>query len=259
MENSFTIDQILSNTKAARAEYLNKGFIHIKSVFCDDICKEAINSIESFESNQEASNSVDFVTETIDGKCYTKYFQGAYKLGQPLRKFFSLELLKIGSILLGGEKVYFADLEAHIRNPGGGEIPKHQDNFYFNLANALGMTCYIALSSQDKNTGGLNYIENSHSRVIPHKQSLCPGFSSSLENTDNKEISASNRVSSPLFEIGDVSIHHPNNIHYSKAVDKQSSRKFALSVRIFGQNEVQDMAGLARYRKLLEKNRTPYG
>tara|TARA_B100000674_G_scaffold479293_1_gene477510 strand:- start:10297 stop:11076 length:780 start_codon:yes stop_codon:yes gene_type:complete len=258
MTASTSVDKILADTKGARDEFLSKGYLHIKSVFSEEMCNEAINSIEKFEGNLEKSNTIDFVTETINGKCYTKYFQGAYKLGQPLRKFYSWKLLQIGSILLGEQDVYFADLEAHIRNPGGGEIPRHQDNFYFNLSNSQGMTCYVALSSQDVNTGGLNYLENSHSRVIPHKQSLCPGFSSELSNNEKQEYNSNSIVRSPIFGIGDVSIHHPNNIHFSNPVDPDSPRKFALSVRIFGQDETIDAEGIARYQRLLAKNRAPY-
>jgi hypothetical protein len=250
-----SIQDVFGQPTVAQRRFAEKGFIHIKSVFNKEVCRKAIKSIDSFENGLEKSNSVALVTETIENKNYTKYFQGAYQLGDPLRRFFSFSLLKVGSILLDGRDVYFADLEAHIRNPGGGEIPKHQDNFYFNLSEALGMTCYIALNAHNTTTGGLNYIEASHRRVIMHDQSLCPGFSSSLEyNLDDPEV-RNKRIYRPEYGIGDVTIHHPNNIHFSEALEREADRRFALSARIFATEETRNLAGIERYQRLLNKNR----
>lgn len=238
------------------SHFRSDGFLHLKNVFSRDECSNAVNAIKEFEKNIDASNSVRLVTEKIDDEYYTKYFQGAFELGDPLRRFFSTRLLTIGSVLLGNEDVFFADIEAHIRNPGGGEIPKHQDNFYFNLKDAKGMTCYIALTPHNSESGGLNYIHRSHAMVLTHDQSLCPGFSSSLDSTDyTGKIEHGKRVFSPEYNIGDVSIHHPNNIHYSLPADKTCDRGFALSVRIFSMLEEKDMDGVERYRRLLTRNR----
>ena len=242
-----------------RELFMREGFLHLKSVFSADDCQNAITTIREFENNIDNSNSVEFVTETINDTVLTKYFQGAYKLGDPLRKFFSSKLLSIGVSLLQ-EDAYFADLEAHIRNPGGGEIPRHQDNFYFNLKGARGMTCYIALSEHNEDSGGLNYIRRSHEKVLDHDQSLCPGFSSSLnKDTIRENLINEPAIYSPNYAVGDVSIHHPNNIHFSRSSGPNAIRGFALSARIFAVNEERDPVGLARYKRLLEKNRSIYG
>ena len=250
-------EEVLQSPGKYQRIFQEEGFIHLSSVFSVDECQKAVVAIKKFEESLDSSNSVDLVTEDINGNILTKYFQGAYRLGDPLKRFFSSRLLSIGVSLLG-EEAYFADLEAHIRNPGGGEIPKHQDNFYFNLKDARGMTCYIALSTHNKDSGGLNYIRGSHSRVIEHSQSLCPGFSSSLEEKSDLELVAS-RIYSPDYMVGDVSIHHPNNIHFSKPSGLDVERGFALSARIFALGEVRDPVGVERYKRLLEKNRSVYG
>ena len=129
------------------------GVLHIKGVFNTQLCSEAIEEIISIESDITSSNTIQLVTEQIGGKTKTKYYQGIYQIGKSMRKFFNLKLLELASWLVEDNNVYYSDLEAHLRNPGGGSIPKHQDNFYFNLSNAKGVTCYIALSKHDKNTG----------------------------------------------------------------------------------------------------------
>ena len=255
----FHVEDFFDDQNKYRELFFREGFVHLKSVFSACQCENAIKTIQDFETRLDFSNSVELVTEDINGTVLTKYFQGAYKLGDSLRRFFSSKLLTIGVSLLK-EDAYFADLEAHIRNPGGGEIPRHQDNFYFNLKAARGMTCYIALSEHDKNSGGLNYIRGSHERVLEHDQSLCSGFSSSLTKEKiGEEISSNSRTYSPHYEIGDVSIHHPNNIHFSNPSGSNAARGFALSARIFALDEERDSVGMQRYKRLLGKNRSIYG
>ena len=162
----------------------NNGVLHIGSVFDDQVCKEAINSIINQEKELNHSNSVNLVTESINEEVLVKYYQNIYHLSPAFRKFFSKKILDVGKSILGKSDLYFADLEAHIRNPGGGSIPKHQDNFYFNLKKACGFTCYVALSQHDKNTGGLSYKLNSHAKVLNHSASSNPGFSSFLKDKD---------------------------------------------------------------------------
>lgn len=236
--------------------YMNDGVVHIKNVFDKKMCEDAIEEILHLESGISSTNSINLVTEDIGGKVHTKYYQGIYALGKSIRKFFSLGLLELTSWLINEDAVYFSDLEAHLRNPGGGDIPKHQDNFYFNLANAKGATCYIALSSQDKTSGGLSYLLGSHGSVVDHTPSRNPGFSSFLKNEDvRRERGDKIQTFSPVFEIGDVTIHHPNNIHFAEAAGLEVQRGFALSARVFSLNENIDPQGVARYKKLLEANR----
>lgn len=237
--------------------FREQGFVHIENFFKPDICLEAIGAINALETTLTASNTVNIVTEIIDNKVYVKYYQGIYSENPAFRKFFSLELLELASCLLQTSELYFADIEAHLRNPGGGEIPKHQDNFYFNLKNAVGLTVYIALSSHDANSGGLNYLSRSHSSVISHSPSSSPGFSSFVPDdllVAPKE--AARKVYTPKYNVGDISIHHPNNLHWSKPSPHTAPRGYALSARIFSLNETIDPEGRERYLKLLAKNRS---
>ncbi len=243
--------------KALKKAFDEDGFVHIKHFFDKRLCEEAIKTIVNHEISIGESNSKEAVTETIDGRVLTKYYQGAYGLGTALRKFFSLQLMLVGSALLDSDEIYFSDLEAHIRNPGGGEIPKHQDNFYFNLKSAKGLTCYIALNAHDENSGGLNYIRGSHERVIEHSGSLCAGFSSEIrDETQEFQEKKSLDIYTPNYSTGDITLHHANNIHFSKPVEDNLERRFALSARIFEATEDIDESGRQRYLRLLQKNRS---
>ena len=152
--------------------------------------------------------------------------------------------------------LYFNDMETHIRNPGGSAIPKHQDNFYFNLKNALGLTCYVALNQHNSETGGLNYISNSHTkRVISHDVSDEAGFSSFINEETVEKKNFKKGIYKPEYLTGSVTLHHPENIHFANKTSIESPRAFALSVRIFSASEEIDQQGIERYKKNLEKNR----
>lgn len=251
----FTKDECWNEPSTVHSFFRRYGFLHVKGFYEVEDCRLAIETIAGLEKNMEESNTVNLVTENIDGNTLVKYYQGIYPLSQVFRKFANLRLLKLAEILLGTEDLYYADLEAHIRNPGGGMIPKHQDNFYFNLASARGMTTYIALSDHNKESGGLNYKIGSHAKVIQHRLSKVEGFSSTIDDKNEEYMELSSGVYSPDYEAGDISIHHPNNIHWSDACPKQARRGYALSARVFDSHEVQDEKGVERYRLLLQQNR----
>ena len=118
------------------------------------------------------------------------------------------------------------------------------------------MTVYIALTEHNSSSGGLNYKLKSHEKVINHSLSAVEGFSSFIEdNFLDKEVLDSG-IYSPEYSVGDITIHHPNNVHWSKATPPDvANRGYAMSARIFDRNEVLDEKGLERYKKLLSLNR----
>ena len=251
----FSKSDCWNEPSVVRSFFRQYGFLHIGGFYDAEDCKLAIDTIEGLEDSLEASNTVSLVTENINGNTLVKYYQGIFPLSQVFRKFANLQLLKLAEILLETEDLYYADLEAHIRNPGGGRIPKHQDNFYFNLATARGLTTYIALSDHNKDSGGLNYKISSHEKVIQHRLSRVEGFSSAIDDDNNEFKELREGFYSPDYEAGDISIHHPNNIHWSDACPHDAKRGYALSARVFDSQEVQDEKGVERYRLLLQQNR----
>lgn len=249
--------EALSTPNDLKAFFEKYGFLHIAQFYEPSLCYSAQKVIEDYEQDLNESNKVELVTENIDGQCLIKYWQGIFGFNQAFRKFLNLRLLSLGSSLLSTENIYYSDLEAHIRNPGGGEIPKHQDNFYFNLKNASGMTVYIALTAHDSSSGGLNYKVKSHKKVVNHSLSKVEGFSSFIEDKSLEKEVVDNGIYSPDYSVGDISIHHPNNVHWSNpAPVNATSRGFALSARLFNIDESIDEKGVERYKKLLAKNRT---
>ena len=237
--------------------YNEYGVVQLRGLYDNSLCDEIIDDLCNFELELEASNTTAVVTETILNQVHLKYCQGIYGKSKAVNKAFSYKLLAIASALLGEQDIYFSDLEAHLRNPGGGPIPKHQDNFYFNLRIPCALTCYIALSHQDMNTGALQYIVGSHAKVIDHSFSDNPGFSSFIQDSCGDLAQIRNlTIFSPTYEAGDVTIHHPNNIHFANPVPLGSNRGYSLSARVFPLNSSIDDKALLRYKSLLSANRS---
>ena len=165
--NSFSYAQCFSDPNLVRNTFLDQGVLQVKNFFDPLLCSEAIGEILQSEKTLDTNmNQPGLVTESINDKNLIKYFQGLYSVSNVFRKFACLNLLKLGSIILDTEDVFCNDIEAHIRNPGGSSIPKHQDNFYFNLQNAIGLTCYVALNFQSSENGSLQYYAKSHHKRL---------------------------------------------------------------------------------------------
>lgn len=255
----YSYKKLIDDPKNIFKSFQENGVIHFDDIFEKNLCSQAINTLKDCEVElKDDTNKVGLVTENIENKIYIKYYQGLFSVDPVFRKFFSYKLMRIGKTLLQEEDLYFSDIETHIRNPGGSSIPHHQDNFYFNLANAKGLTFYIALNSHDINVGGLNYIVGSHiKRVIPHSLSSEAGFSSGISSSTIKDKGLKNKeIYQPVYLPGAITIHHPENIHYASPVKNNDQRSFALSVRIFSSSEIIDQEGVERYKKLLSKNRS---
>jgi len=59
----------------------------------------------------------------------------------------------------GRRGYFFKDNEIHFRHTGEKhDIPAHQVNFYFSLEKGKVLTCYVCLTNQNRNFGGLGFF-----------------------------------------------------------------------------------------------------
>ena len=59
----------------------------------------------------------------------------------------------------------------------------------------------------------------------------------------------------PVYNSGDLTIHHPENIHFAEPTPTTSARCFALSIRLFSSSETIDTEAKKRYMEFLAANR----
>ena len=137
----------------------------------------------------------------------------------------------------------------------GMEVPIHQDNFYWNLNNAKGLTVWIALDKCTKKNGALFYFEKSQKAgLLMHKPSYAPGSSQVLKD---KKILKKFRKVTPELDVGDVLIHHCLIVHGSK---KNTSRKdrAGLTMRYISRSSKINETARKKYEKVLKNNLAKY-
>ena len=122
----------------------------------------------------------------------------------------NLPLLQFSADLLRVDDAFFFEDEVHVRQPRSGhEIPAHQDNFYFALENPAALTCYVYLTDQECNSGGLGFLPaDVASPTDEHDPSTTVGFSSY-----NKLVGLVEDFDYLSTSPGDVVFHHANTYH----------------------------------------------
>ena len=96
-------------------------------------------------------------------------------------KFLNSKVYEYAEALLS-EKVYLKSFEIHSRFALGSLIPHHQDNGYYGLNEADGLTVYIPLNEQKACDGGLQYLKIKKDKTFEHEGSDANGFSLTLKD-----------------------------------------------------------------------------
>lgn len=127
--------------------------------------------------------------------------------------------------------------------------PWHQDNAYWCLDNANGLTVWIALDECDESNGCLTYFRGTHKKPVDHKSSFAPGSSQVIADDSLPQRLAKERVA-PSLKPGDVLVHHCLMIHGS-AANKSSKPRRGLTLQYKGKKSGYDAGMKARYEALL--------
>ena len=160
------------------------------------------------------------------------------------------KITKIAKLLLNENiKSFGAEVFAKPAKVGM-EVPIHQDNYYWNINNAKGITFWIALDKCTKQNGALFYYKKSQKLgLINHKASYAPGTSQVIKN---KKILKKFKKITPNLNIGDVLIHHCLIIHGSQK-NRSNKDRAGLTMRYIGKSSCIDKTGKKKYEKNLKK------
>tara|TARA_Y100001978_G_C23580491_1_gene378720 strand:+ start:153 stop:878 length:726 start_codon:yes stop_codon:yes gene_type:complete len=123
-------------------------------------------------------------------------------------------LYKLNNLLYSDNPTLEA-LELHIQYPGSVAIPPHQDNFYHNIDDNLGLKILIPFQKLSFNNGGLIFIDVKQGfPVLKHSPSSVESFSSYISSEifdfDNSP------QTTYSYEEGDISYHFLNTPHFSQ-------------------------------------------
>ena len=220
-----------------RHSFHSNGFLLIKNFFDPDLCIRVCSALDvldhSFVDSVPLSRSTYIDTPDSFTSQYLglTYLQKASLFIPELSSFKNLPLLAFSATLLGVRDAFFAEDEVHIRQPSfSHEIPAHQDNFYFALQRPCALTCYVYLSSQDRNSGGLGFLPSTTTlSTDDHDPSKTVGFSSYnkyIESTKKEDFVY------PSTAPGDVVFHYSNTYHRAFH-NSTPSATASVSIRVF--------------------------
>ena len=243
------------------ANFKKNGYLHVKNFFDPDSCLAICRGMESLDPTIVKAFSLSKSTfiEPSDqkGEPYSglTYLQKASFFIPEVCGAKNLPLLNFSAKLLEVNDAFFMEDEVHIRQPiSSHEIPAHQDNFYFSLQNPKALTCYVYLTNQDRNSGGLGFLPSDISSTTDdHDSSNAVGFSSYNKTieSDRKE-----EFDYPATCSGDVVFHHSNTYHraFSNATNFPTS---SLSIRVFSSsNLLKNQLLQDKYLANLSSNRS---
>jgi sugar O-acyltransferase (sialic acid O-acetyltransferase NeuD family) len=122
----------------------------------------------------------------------------------------SEKIMTLAAALLG-EPVVPRAVEVFAKPPQGGlPSPWHQDNAYWCLEPARGLTVWIALDPSDRTNGGLTYLTGSHRLgLLPHEPSYAPGSSQTVRTLPGLD------QLTPSLAPGDALVHTCLTVHGS--------------------------------------------
>jgi len=169
--------------------------------------------------------------------------------------YFFHELAKRKSIVSIAEnllncEVKLLSVQSFVKPKGKGlPAPFHQDNAYWCIEPADGLTIWIALDSCNKENGMVKYIKGSHKiGVVKHTPSLAPGSSQIILENDLPK----GEVFCPDLSQGDAAIHHTMNIHGSNPNTSGNQRR-GLLFCYCSKKALRNKDLFERYQKNLSK------
>lgn len=235
--------------KSIKRMYETNGYVVVRNIFNKvDIAKAGIDLDATF-----LKSLIKFqgrkINKTKNDVINSVHFMNDWKWSKKLKN--NATLKKISKILL----------EENIRDFGselfakpaktGMPSPMHQDNFYWCIDNAKGLTIWIALDDSSKKNGGVFYYKKSHHMgLLEHKISFAPGSSQTLKY--QKSMKHFKKII-PNIKKGDCIFHDCLVVHGSNKNTSVYPRR-GLTIRFIGNTSKIDIERKRKYEKDLKRN-----
>ena len=235
-----------------KKNYNKTGVIVKPALISDNDIEKLINELDRFyKENKEFLEEGKEVNYADSEKTV---INSLHRLENYTGYFFN-ELSKRDNIVSLAEELLEDDAElisiqAFVK-PGsiGLPAPFHQDNAYWCIEPANGLTIWIALDYCNESNGMVKYISGSHNiGVVEHTPSLAPGSSQIIEDENLPK----GEIFTPSLSPGDAAIHHTMNVHGSNP-NKSGKKRRGFLLCYKGKNTSRNQDLFNRYQKNLEK------
>jgi ectoine hydroxylase-related dioxygenase (phytanoyl-CoA dioxygenase family) len=113
------------------------------------------------------------------------------------------------------------------KEPGGSEIPWHQDRSFVMMQPVVNVAVWLAIDDADASNGGLQVVPGSHRHFVPHVPR-----SRSDEFNARAEMSAMDKATAKQVNLraGQFILFHENILHYSPR-NSSTKRRLGLAIR----------------------------
>ena len=239
----------LRKFESLKKRYDRNGYVVIRNIFNKTDINKAGEDLEKFFKKSVLDFKGRNINKTKNNIINSVHFMNNWKWSKKLKK--NKILSQLAKVLLNDSlKDFGSELFAKPANVGLAS-PMHQDNYYWCLNNANGLTIWIALDDSSKNNGGVFYFNKSHKLgLLEHTLSYAPGSSQTLKYPEGMQ---SFKKIIPNIRKGDCLIHHSLVVHGSNKNLSSFARR-GLTIRYIGKKSHIDKLKKKNYEKDLKLN-----
>jgi len=255
MINTVSFDSSSLLTEDAFRTFERHSVVFANDLFEESLCHQALDYFLLNEQSIIHNYSHDYTKLVLDNndECSTpsiKYFECPLQTNRWLfGRFLTSTVFDVAKFLLGGDPICLFSVEIHSRGPNGSPIPLHQDNAYYGLEQAKGITFYIALNNQSSDNGGLRYISTRRGVHYDHIASSEKAFSL----TTSTPIRGTELFTD--YKPGFCSIHSGSSAHYASSVPSTASRSIALRLSLYSLHDKIRPDHKQWYDEMVRRNR----
>ena len=146
----------LRKFESLKKRYDRNGYVVIRNIFNKTDINKAGEDLEKFFKKSVLDLKGRNINKTKNNIINSVHFMNNWKWSKKLKK--NKILSQLAKVLLNDSlKDFGSELFAKPANVGLAS-PMHQDNYYWCLNNANGLTIWIALDDSSKNNGGVLYF-----------------------------------------------------------------------------------------------------
>jgi ectoine hydroxylase-related dioxygenase (phytanoyl-CoA dioxygenase family) len=116
------------------------------------------------------------------------------------------------------------------KEPGGKEIPWHQDLNYWPLEPVVNITAWVAIDPATRANSCVQFIPGSHQRAVPHVPSPADGRMEFGQMADPAHVDTSRAIDMELRP-GEFVLFNEKTLHHSEP-NRSQQRRLGLAVRV---------------------------
>ena len=191
----------------------------------------------------------EYTSEGEPGRYYGDFF--LWRHDDDFRRFMSESPLpELASLIMQSERVFFFYDQLLVKEPGTNEeTPWHHDLPYWPLRGRQIVSIWVPFDRATPETGAVQYVRGSHrwgKMFAPAAFGQGAGFANTFAETGLEPLPDLENEVEPedllvwSLDPGDVLIHDPLTLHYSRGNASAYTRRRGLALRFLGDDAVYD-------------------